>query len=140
MLYEAYQILINMDKNNLYTAEAKQRWGHTLAYKQSTARVAKMSKEDMAKIQAESDSLLKEIVASMSKGPKSSEIQKLIAHHYANLCHFYEPNPEMYRGLGQMYANDPRFTAHYEKYAPGLAQFMRDAIAAFCDVQKTKQG
>ena len=85
MLYEAYQILINMDKNNLYTAEAKQRWGHTLAYKQSTARVAKMSKEDMAKIQAESDSLLKEIVASMSKGPKSSEIQKLIAHHYANL-------------------------------------------------------
>jgi MerR family transcriptional regulator, thiopeptide resistance regulator len=30
----------------------------------------------------------------------------------------------MYRGLGQMYVDDPRFTATYDKVRPGLAIFM----------------
>ena len=119
-----------------FAAEAKQRWGNTLAYKQSTARVAKMSKEDMARVQTEGDELMKEIVANMSRGPKSPEVQKLIARHYANLRRFYEPSLEMYRGLAEMYVSDPRFTAHYEKYAPGLAKFMRDAMIVYCDKQK----
>ena len=136
----------NMDDKDLYNGfsdeemkkfseEAKQRWGNTEAYKQSTARVAKMSKDDMAKIQAEGDALMREIAANMAKGPKSPEIQKLIAQHYANLRHFYEPNLKMYRGLGQMYVDDPRFGKYFEKYAAGLAKFMRDAITAFCDSQ-----
>lgn len=118
-----------------FAAEAKQRWGNTDAYKQSTERVKNMSKENMARIQKENDELMKKIAANMSHGPNSPEIQKLIARHYANLRHFYEPNLEMYRGLGQMYCDDPRFSAHYEKYAPNLAKFLRDAIAAFCDAQ-----
>jgi hypothetical protein len=123
-----------------FEAEAKQRWGNTDAYKQSTERVAKMSKEDTAAIQKESDELLKEIVANMAEGTKSPEIQKLIVQHYANLRHFYEPNLKMYRGLAQMYTDDPRFAKHFDNYSPGLARFMRDAITAFCDSQTKKQG
>jgi len=124
-----------MDKNNLYADETSQRWGNTEAYKQSTERVKNMSKEKMIKIQKESDDLMKEIAANMAKGPNSPEIQKLIERHYANLRHFYEPSLEMYRGLGQMYCDDPRFSTHYEKYAPNLAKFLNEAIAAFCDSQ-----
>ena len=122
-----------------FQEEVKQRWGNTLAYKQSTERVKKMTKDEMARIQKESDALMKEIVADMSKGAKSPEIQKLIARHYDNLRHFYEPSLEMYRGLAEMYASDPHFAAHYEKFAPGLAKFMREAMFAFCDSQKNKQ-
>ncbi len=32
-----------------------------------------------------------------------------------------------------MYADDPRFAKHYEKFRPGLAIFMRDTIKYFCD-------
>jgi hypothetical protein len=124
-----------MDNNDKFAVETKQRWGNTEAYKQSTAAMAKMSKENMAKIQTESDTLMKRIAANMGNGPKSPEIQKLVAQHYANLRHFYEPNLEMYRGLGQMYVDDARFTKYFEKYAPGLAKFMRDTSAAFCDAQ-----
>jgi hypothetical protein len=46
---------------------------------------------------------------------------------------FYDPNPEMYRGLGEMYVADPRFTAFYDKYAEGLAPYMRDAMIAYAD-------
>ena len=30
--------------------------------------------------------------------------------------------------LGDMYVADPRFTATYDRYQPGLARFLRDAI------------
>lgn len=118
-----------------YAKEAKVRWGHTDAYKQSQERVKKMSKEQFAQIGKEGDELQKEIVLHMDKGPESPIIQKLITKHYENLRHFYEPNLELYRGLADMYVSDPRFATHFKKYHPDLPEFMRDAIHAFCDTQ-----
>ncbi|MEP7081568.1 MAG: TipAS antibiotic-recognition domain-containing protein [Chloroflexota bacterium] len=43
---------------------------------------------------------------------------------------FYECSYEMHVGLAEMYVADPRFTATYEKIAPGLAQYLHDAIKA----------
>ena len=43
---------------------------------------------------------------------------------------FYECSHEMHTGLGNMYVADPRFTEYYEKYAPGLAEFIKSAIHA----------
>jgi MerR family transcriptional regulator, thiopeptide resistance regulator len=36
----------------------------------------------------------------------------------------------MQRGLAEMYVVDPRFAAHYDAIAPGLAQYVHDAIVA----------
>lgn len=119
--------------NNPYEQEAKERWGDTEAYKQSQERVAKMTKADMDLIGKKNDELLREIAASMNKGPQNPEVQALIGRHYDGLRNFYEPNPEMYKGLAEMYVSDPRFTAYYEKYAAGLAQFMRDAMVSYAD-------
>ncbi len=113
--------------------EAKRRWDHTDAYTQSQERVAKMTREDMARIKADGESLVREIVAARDHGTESPEIQKLIARHYEALHAFYDPTIEMYRDLGTMYAEDPRFAAYYDASAPGMATFMRDAINAFCD-------
>ena len=41
----------------------------------------------------------------------------------------YQPN--IHKGLGQMYVMDERFTAYYDKNVPGCAQFLRDAIHAW---------
>ena len=116
-----------------YAEEAKERWGHTDAYKQSAERVKKMTKEDMGRIKKENDDLMKEIAAAMPKGPKSKEVQALIAQHYKNLANFYDPNPKIYRGLAEMYVADPRFTAYYEKYAKGLAISMKEAMIYYAD-------
>ena len=35
--------------------------------------------------------------------------------------------------LAELYVADPRFRAHYEQVAPGLAQFVHDAIQAAAD-------
>jgi MerR family transcriptional regulator, thiopeptide resistance regulator len=46
---------------------------------------------------------------------------------------FYDLSPQMHRHLGDMYVADPRFTAHYDEQAPGLARYVRDAIHANAD-------
>ena|GEM_PF-6469195 len=37
--------------------------------------------------------------------------------------------------MGEMYASDERFKEHYEKIAPGCAEFLRDAIKIYCAKQ-----
>ncbi len=48
---------------------------------------------------------------------------------------FYDCSLEIHRGLGDMYVADPRFTSTYEAIAPGLAQYVRDAVHANADRQ-----
>ncbi|HYC83198.1 MAG TPA: MerR family transcriptional regulator [Candidatus Paceibacterota bacterium] len=128
-LYDGF----SKEEAEAYAQEAKERWGSTEAYKQSQERYAKLSNEDKRHIQEAGDLLLKEIVASMDKGADSPEVQALIARHYDGLRAFYEPSLEIYRGLGSMYVDDPRFVAFFEKYHPDLPVFMRDAIHIYCD-------
>ena len=123
---------------NPYAQEAKERWGHTDAYKESQKRVAKMTKDDWARIQAEGDALCKELAASMGKDPADPSVQALVERHYNGLRAFYEPNLVMYRGLADMYVADERFTAFYDKYAPDLATFLRNAMHAYCDERSTQ--
>ena len=34
-------------------------------------------------------------------------------------------------GLGELYATNPEFRANYDRYAPGLADFMAEAMAVY---------
>jgi hypothetical protein len=36
----------------------------------------------------------------------------------------------MHRGLAQLYLADQRFTSHYDHRAPGLAQWLHEAVVA----------
>lgn len=125
----------DLDKKTVeeYKAEAKQRWGHTDAYRQSQERVSKMTKAQMQEIKKAGDELTKELAAAMDLPVDSPEVQALIKRHHAGIEVFYDCSMEMYRGLGQMYVDDPRFTATYDKYRPGLAIFLRDAILIYTD-------
>lgn len=115
-----------------YQPEAKLRWGDTQAYKESMAKVKTMTKAKMAKLKEDSRAFTQKLAESMDKGPDNKEVQALIAEHYKSICFFYDCPYEMYRNLGRMYVNDPRFAAYYDKFRPGLANFMREAIEIFC--------
>ena len=124
--------LENIDTDKL-ASEAKEKWGDTEAFKQLEERVKKLGKFGMLKVAHESAKIMQDIVSRMSEGSKSEEVQKLIVRHYESLRNFYEPNLEMYRGLANMYINDERFTSTHDKIAPGLAQFMHDAMIYYAD-------
>lgn len=111
-----------------YQQEAQTRWGNTDAYKQSTARVAKMGKAGLAKVVAEGKEIEVELAKHIGEPIGSSVVQSLIARHRAQISNFYDVGDEMYQGLAEMYLADSRFTKHYDDVAPGLAQFVHDAI------------
>jgi hypothetical protein len=125
-----------MNNDNIadaYAAEAKERWGHTDAYKQSVERMKNMSKEEMEELGRKGIEWTRNFSTHMDKDPKSELVQGLIAEHYDSLRVFYDPTPVMYRGLANMYVSDPRFTAYYDKHRAGLATFMHDAMLYYAD-------
>jgi MerR family transcriptional regulator, thiopeptide resistance regulator len=123
-----------------YKEEAKKRWGHTDAYKQSVERTKHWTKADYDRIAKQGVEWTKKLAALRETGlsAESPQVQEMIVQHYNALRTFYEPNYEMYRGLGELYVNDPRFTAYYDKHGEGLAAFMRDAMIFFVE-KKSKQ-
>jgi DNA-binding transcriptional MerR regulator len=128
---ELYDSFTKEEQEKL-AGEAKERWGHTDAYRQSQERYAKLSKEQIDQLKVDADVLMKKIATHVSEDPNSTAVQELMEEHYNALRTYYEPTFEIYRGLAQMFIQDPRFTAYYEKYATGLAQFMHDAMIAYC--------
>lgn len=133
-LYDAFKD----DDVKQYQDEVKQRWGNTDAYKQSMARVGKMTKAQMDKLKEDGKKFTQKLADAMDKDIQSKEVQDLIAEHYKGIQFFYDCSLEMYRNLGKMYVDDVRFTAYYDKFRPGLAMFVRDAIEYFCEVSRNK--
>ncbi len=55
----------------------------------------------------------------------------LMDEHYTSVAKFWTPDRESYTGLGQLYVDHPEFRARYDALAPGLAEYLRDATAAY---------
>lgn len=126
------------EEMDAYTQEAKERWGHTDAWKQSQERTKHWTKEDYKRLAEDGAKFMKVVASHVKEDPASPAVQELMGQHYNALRTFYEPNLTMYRGLADMYVADARFTAYHEKFAPGLAQFMHEAMYAYCEAEEKK--
>ena len=116
-----------------YKDEAQNRWGHTDAYKESMEKSKKYSKDDWAKIHAESDAIYLELAENMDKDVNDSSTQALIKKlqdHYTK--YFYTCTNEILLGLGEMYIADERFKKNIDKYKDGLTEYLSAAIKVFC--------
>ncbi len=121
-----------------YEAEAKQRWGDTDAYKESTRRTKGYSPEDWERIKGESHDLMQRIAAQLESGaaPTQEAVMDLAEEHRLQIDRFYYPcTHAMHRNLGHMYTADARFEANLDKYGDGVAAFLSAAIAANADRQ-----
>jgi DNA-binding transcriptional MerR regulator len=116
-----------------YEEEARERWGHTEAYRESARRTRNYGKEDWAKIKAESEALLQEMAALLAAGrsPDEPEAMELAERHRQHIDRWFYPlSHNAHRCLAELYESDARFRENYEKRAPGLAAFVAAAIRA----------
>ncbi len=121
------------DDPTQHADEAEQRWGDTDAYRQSQERTRRYGKQDWLRLKAEQEELLQRTAAAFAAGAAADgdEAVALAEEHRLGIDRwFYACSHEMHRALGQMYVDDERFTAYYDRAAPGLAVWLRDAIAA----------
>lgn len=128
-LYEGFP----KEKAERWEREAKESWGATEAYAQSKRRVARMTKERWAAVMAEGREIDAGLAEAFAKGlaPGSGEVRALVGRKVAQLGNFYEPSAEIVAGLGAMYEESPEFRAHYDELAPGLAGFLKEAMALY---------
>ena len=116
-----------------YAAEVEERWGKTDAYRESARRTSQYTKADWERIKADGQRAIEQVVSAMKAGKPAASAEAMAgaeAHRKQIDDAFYECSYEMHVGLAEMYIADPRFTATYEKIAPGLAQYLHDAIKA----------
>ena len=120
-----------------YEQEAEQRWGETAAWKQSQARTKQFTKDDWQQVKADMDAFNARLVEVFRSGaqPGSPEANAVAEEHRASIEVFYDCDYAMQRNLADMYLADERFTKTYEDLAPGLAQWVHDAIHANADQQ-----
>ncbi len=91
------------------------------------------TKEQKDNIIAEGHANTQAMADMMGRSPDDPQVQTIVEKWHRHLKYFYEPSIDRMRGLGEMYLDDPRFKAGYEKVRPGLALFMKKAIDVYCD-------
>jgi DNA-binding transcriptional MerR regulator len=113
-----------------YAEEAAQKWDPETV-RASNLKWKSYSPAEKHRILAEGQAVNADLAAVMAKSAASKQAQAVIARWHAQLQDFWSPNDEQLLGLAELYMEDPRFTAGYEKVAPGLATFMVDAVREY---------
>jgi DNA-binding transcriptional MerR regulator len=116
-----------------YEREAEERWGDSEAWAQSQRRTSAYTKEDWVRIKEEAEDVERRFAEALRSDipADSTAAMDLAEEHRQHISRwFYDCPPGMHAGLGRMYVEDERFTAHYEDIAPGLAQYVSTAVQA----------
>ncbi len=114
---------------NEFKQEVKNRWGNTAAYQEF------QSKNIQNNTYADFDNIFGEFAGCMKEGfsPFDSETQTLVKKLQDFItANFYTCTNEILSGLGQMYICDERFKNNIDKHGIGTAEFVSNAIKAFC--------
>jgi DNA-binding transcriptional MerR regulator len=127
---------LDPDKQAAYQQEARQRWGAE-PVDAANERVRDKSPQWWQEQQGKWLDTLGELVTLLNAGKAAEDPEVLDAldGHYRWICEFWTPDRESYAGLGNLYADDPRFRANYDRTDPRLAEFMRSAMAAYAQAR-----
>ena len=129
---ERFEVFGDQDPKQ-YEAEVEERWGETDAYQESRRRTSSYTKDDWLRIKAEGAEVERRFAEALRAGvaADSEQAMEVAEEHRQHISRwFYDCPPEMHAGLGRMYVEDERFTAHYEEIAPGLAEYVSTAVQA----------
>jgi DNA-binding transcriptional MerR regulator len=112
--------------------EARQRWGAEQV-DAANARVKDKSKQWWQEQGEQWSAKLNTLVELIDAGhePADAAVQDVVEGHYGWISQHWTPNRESYTGLGDLYADDPRFRVNFDRTDPRLAEFLRAAMAEY---------
>ena len=117
--------------HNPYEQEAREKWGDK-AVDEANEKAKDLTAFDQEKF----NEIYRNLASLRHLPPHSKEVQEGINEWYQFLNKMGNYSLEAFKGLGQMYVNDERFTKNIDRFGEGLAAFMRDAMAVYADTQK----
>ncbi|NOU92447.1 MerR family transcriptional regulator [Paenibacillus sp. LMG 31456] len=118
--------------HNPYEQEAREQWGDE-AVDKANHKVGNLSKAEQKAIPETMNAIYKKLAPLRNGLPDSVESQAAIEEWYVLLNQMGSYSLDAFRGLGQLYVDDERFTQNIDAFGEGLAKFMRDAMAVYAD-------
>lgn len=130
--FEGFKKRLVEENEKKYGDEVRERWGEE-ALEASNQKVLNMSQENYEKVTKLAEDVNQTLAKAMETGDPASEIAQRAADLHKQWLTFYwkEYSKEAHAGLAQMYVDDERFKAYYDKVKPGAAEFLRDAILVY---------
>jgi DNA-binding transcriptional MerR regulator len=135
--FEGFKQKLIDDNEKKYGKEIREKYGED-AVNRSNEKIKNMTQEQYEEITRLSSELEETLKAAFQTGDPAGELaQKAADLHRQWLCYFWDHySKEAHAGLAQMYVDDPRFTAYYDREQPGTAEFLRDAIHIYTGMKK----
>ncbi|MBW8351106.1 MerR family transcriptional regulator [Bacillus sp. IITD106] len=121
--------------HNPYEQEARERWGDE-AVNKANQKIGNMSKSEKKDFEERFNEIYRKLAEIRHIAPDSKEAQEGIKEWFDFLNTMGDYSFDAFKGLGQMYVDDERFTKNIDQFGEGLAQFMCDAMAVFAEKNK----
>jgi hypothetical protein len=117
-----------------YEPEARARWGGD-AIERSNAAWRALGPDGQQEHMAKHVRIARELagLAAEYAEPGSEAVQDLVSRHYEWISLFWTPDRTEYRALADMYVDDHRFRATYDKFGDGTAALLRGGIHLWAD-------
>lgn len=132
--FESMKQRVIAENEAAYGREVRERYGSEAA-DGSARRLSGMTEQEWEQMQAEEKGYQAALLRAMEAGdPAGEDAQEACRLHRAWLGRCWTPEmltDEAHIQLVEMYGQDERFTAFYEKIAPGCAAFFAQAVRAF---------
>jgi DNA-binding transcriptional MerR regulator len=123
------------EEQEKYAQEAEQLYDPETV-KASNRKWKSYSPAQKEHILTEGKAIYSDLAAAMPRGAENPEVQIIIARWHQHIQNFWSPNDEQLLGLADLYNDDPRFKANYDKIDPKLAGFMREAVKVYLKSRK----
>lgn len=127
-LYEGF----SQEQIERYEREVREKYDPEMV-RESNRRARNMSKARWQALKQEGDEVTRGLAGLLGCAADDPQVQALIARHHATIEQFYPVTAEIYRGLAQLYVENPEFTAFYDQYRPGLVHFMQMSMIYYAD-------
>jgi DNA-binding transcriptional MerR regulator len=130
-LFEAF----SDEEQAKYAAEAEQKYDPETV-RESQRKWKSYTEADKKRIGEEGNAAYQAIVDAIPLGAASQEAQAGVELWRKHMNYFWTPNLDQLNGLAQLYNEDPRFKANFDKVDPRLAEFMREAVKIYVENNK----
>lgn len=134
--FEGFKDEIIKNNEAKYGKEIRQKYGDE-AVNASYSKVKGMTEEKMQEAEKLRQSMEEMLGKAFASGDPAGELAQQVCEMHKKWLNIFWPkgmySKEAHTGLADMYVEDERFKANYDKIAAGCAEFLRDAIHIFCE-------
>ena len=127
--FEGFKQSLIDENEKKYGREIREKYGEE-AVERSNQKIKNMTRQKYDDITKLNEELIDVLLKACDTNDPAGELAQKAADLHRQWLSFYwgEYSPQAHAALAQMYVDDPRLTEYYDKFRPGLADFLRDAI------------